>query len=43
MGCVIVGVYEICWFSEFVEELDCLSEGYLSNILCKGDLDGKVG
>ena len=42
-GCVIVGVYETRRFSESAEELDRLSEGYLSNILRKGDLDGKVG
>ena len=42
-GCVIVGVYGTRRFSESAEELDRLSEGYLSNILRKGDLDGKVG
>ena len=31
-GCVIVGVYETRRFSESAEELDRLSEGYLSNI-----------
>ena len=35
-GCVIVGVYETRRFSESAEELDRLSEGYLSNILRKG-------
>ena len=40
---MIVGVYETRRFSESAEELDRLSEGYLSNILRKGDLDGKVG
>ena len=40
-GCVIIGVYETRRFSESAEELDRLSEGYLSNILRKGDLDGK--
>ncbi len=42
-GCVIVGVYEPRRLSAAAEQLDKLSEGYLSNLLRKGDLDGKAG
>lgn len=42
-GCLIVGVYEPRRLSPAAEQLDKLSEGYLSNLLRKGDLDGKAG
>ena len=41
-GCLIVGVYESRRLSSAAEQLDQLSDGYLSNILRKGDLEGKV-
>lgn len=42
-ACLIVGVYESRRLSAAAEQLDKLSEGYLSQLLRKGDLDGKVG
>ncbi len=41
--CIIVGVFETRRLSAAAERLDTTSEGYLGNILRKGDLDGKVG
>lgn len=42
-ACLIVGVYESRRLSAAAEQLDKQSEGYLSQLLRKGDLDGKVG
>lgn len=42
-GCLILGVYENSRLSCAAEQLDQLSNGYLSDILRKGDLDGKIG
>ena len=40
-NCVIVGVYESQKLSPAAKSIDELSSGYLSNILKRGDLDGK--
>ncbi len=42
-GCVIVGIHESGKLTESAQLLDELSEGFLSNILTKGDIKGKVG
>ena len=41
-NCVIVGVYESRQLSAAAQSLDQVSAGYLSNILKRGDLDGKL-
>lgn len=41
-NCVIVGVYESHQLSDSAKALDALSSGYLSNIIKRGDLDGKA-
>ncbi|MBM3350190.1 MAG: leucyl aminopeptidase [Betaproteobacteria bacterium] len=41
-NCVIVGVYESRQLSAAAQSLDQVSSGYLSNILKRGDLDGKL-
>ncbi|MDO4697314.1 MAG: leucyl aminopeptidase [Pasteurellaceae bacterium] len=42
-ACLVVGVYEPRRLSAAAEQLDALSEGYISALLKKGDLEGKVG
>ncbi|MDH2999109.1 leucyl aminopeptidase [Pasteurellaceae bacterium LFhippo2] len=42
-GCLVVGVYEPRRLSPAAEQLDKLSDGYISNLLRKGDLEGKAG
>ncbi|MCK3654679.1 leucyl aminopeptidase [Pasteurellaceae bacterium Macca] len=42
-GCLVVGVYEPRRLSAAAEQLDKLSDGYLSALLRKGDLEGKAG
>lgn len=41
-NCVIVGVYESHQLSDSAKAIDDLSSGYLSNIIKRGDLDGKA-
>jgi len=41
-NCVIVGVYESHKLSDSAKTIDELSSGYLSNILKRGDMDGKA-
>ncbi len=41
--CIIVGVFESRRLSAIAERLDTASQGYISNVLRKGDLDGKTG
>ncbi|HSG92732.1 MAG TPA: M17 family peptidase N-terminal domain-containing protein, partial [Methylotenera sp.] len=41
-NCVIVGIYESHQLSESAKAIDELSSGYLSNIIKRGDLDGKA-
>lgn len=40
-NCVIVGVYESHELSDSAKAIDALSAGYLSNIIKRGDMDGK--
>lgn len=42
-ACVVVGVFEPRRLSGVAEQLDKISDGYLSNILRRGDLEGKAG
>ncbi|MEK9824692.1 MAG: leucyl aminopeptidase [Methylotenera sp.] len=40
--CVMVGVYESQQLSAAAQALDKVSDGYISNLLKRGDLDGKL-
>ena len=42
-ACIVVGVYEPRRLSGVAEQLDEISEGYISNLLRRGDLEGKAG
>ncbi|EIJ43551.1 leucyl aminopeptidase [Beggiatoa alba B18LD] len=42
-ACVVVGIYEPRRLSEVAKQLDEVSDGYLSSILRRGDLEGKIG
>jgi len=42
-ACVVVGVFESRKLSMMGEQLDSVSEGYLSNLLRRGDMEGKLG
>ncbi len=42
-GCVVVGIFEASKLSKSAEELDSSAKGYLSEILKRGDMDGKLG
>ncbi|WP_417358885.1 leucyl aminopeptidase [Gallaecimonas pentaromativorans] len=42
-ACIVVGVYEPRRLSPVAEQLDRISDGYISNLLRRGDLEGKVG
>ena len=42
-ACIVVGVFEPRRFTAVAEQLDNISEGYLSNLLRRGDLEGKAG
>ncbi len=42
-ACLVVGVYESRKLSTAAEQLDLLSDGYISNLLRRGDMDGKAG
>lgn len=42
-ACIVVGVYEPRRLSPIAEQLDQISEGYISNLLRRGDLEGKPG
>jgi leucyl aminopeptidase len=42
-ACLIAGIFENRKLSPIAEQLDDISEGYISNILRKGDIDGKPG
>jgi leucyl aminopeptidase len=42
-ACVVVGVFESRKLSAMGEQLDNVSEGYLSNLLRRGDMEGKLG
>jgi len=40
--CVVVGVYESQKLSDAAQTIDAASSGYISNILKRGDMDGKL-
>ena len=40
--CVVVGVYESRKLSDAAQSIDAASSGYISNILKRGDMDGKL-
>jgi len=42
-ACIVVGVFEPRRLTSVAEQLDEISEGYISNLLRKGDLEGKAG
>jgi leucyl aminopeptidase len=42
-ACIVVGVFEPRRLSAIAEKLDEISEGYISNLLRRGDLEGKPG
>jgi leucyl aminopeptidase len=42
-ACVVVGVFETRTLSEAAKTLDKNSNGYISNILNNGDMEGKLG
>lgn len=42
-ACIVVGVYEPRRLSPVAEQLDKISAGYISNLLRRGDLEGKPG
>lgn len=42
-ACIVVGVFEPRRLSGVAEQLDQVSEGYLSGLLRRGDLEGKAG
>lgn len=41
--CIVVGVFELCCFFLIVEQFDKISDGYISVLLCCGELEGKLG
>ncbi|BEU01947.1 putative cytosol aminopeptidase [Agarivorans sp. OAG1] len=42
-ACIVVGVYEPRRLSPVAEQLDKISDGYISALLRRGDLEGKAG
>lgn len=42
-ACIVVGVFEPRRLTHVAEQLDQISEGYISNLLRRGDLEGKAG
>lgn len=42
-ACIVVGVFEPRRLSGVAEQLDRVSDGYLSSLLRRGDLEGKIG
>ncbi|HKY70096.1 MAG TPA: M17 family peptidase N-terminal domain-containing protein, partial [Gammaproteobacteria bacterium] len=42
-ACLVVGVFEPRRLSDIAEKLDKISDGYISNLLRRGDLEGKIG
>jgi leucyl aminopeptidase len=42
-ACVIVGVYEPRRLSDTARQLDEISDGYISSVIRRGDLEGKTG
>ena len=42
-ACIVVGIHEALRLSEAAQQLDTASKGYLTDLLKRGDLDGKIG
>ena len=42
-ACIVVGVFEPRRLTSVAEQLDQISEGYISNLIRRGDLEGKAG
>jgi len=42
-ACVVVGIHEPRKLTAAAEQLDKATKGYISNILRKGDIEGKIG
>lgn len=42
-ACIVVGVFEPRRLTAVAEQLDEISDGYISNLLRRGDLEGKAG
>ncbi|CAJ0965280.1 unnamed protein product [Ranitomeya imitator] len=42
-ACIVVGVFEPRRLSLFAEQLDKISDGYISALLRRGELEGKPG
>jgi leucyl aminopeptidase len=42
-ACIVVGVFEPRRLTPVAEQLDEVSEGYISNLIRRGDLEGKAG
>ena len=42
-ACIVVGVFEPRRLTPVAEQLDAISEGYISNLIRRGDLEGKAG
>ena len=42
-ACIVVGIHEAQHLSAAAQHLDTLSKGYITDILKRGDLNGKVG
>lgn len=42
-ACVVVGVFEPRRLTNAAEKLDVVTKGYLSNLLRRGDIEGKIG
>lgn len=42
-ACIVVGVFEPRRLTPVAEQLDEISEGYISNLIRRGDLEGKAG
>jgi len=42
-ACVVVGIFEPRRMSQSAEQLDKASNGYLSNLIRRGDIEGKLG
>ncbi|MBA1147010.1 leucyl aminopeptidase [Ectothiorhodospiraceae bacterium WFHF3C12] len=42
-ACVVVGIYEPRRLSAAAEELDAASDGFISGLLRRGDMEGKLG
>ncbi|KMT66402.1 leucyl aminopeptidase [Catenovulum maritimum] len=42
-ACIVVGVFEPRRLTPVAEQLDKISDGYISNLLRRGDIEGKAG